>query len=282
MRCPSHLPQHSTRSEIPVKALVWCVLILLAAAPLSSRAEMARVNGVALHYTVQGSGDPLLLLHGFGSCGASWADTAQRLAQKYKVITVDARGHGTSTNPAGKFRHDQAADDIRALLDELKISNTRAMGFSSGGITLLHLATRNPERLSKMIVVAATTGFPEQARAILQSAAMDTLPPDVLASFRKCAARGEPQVRALVDQFRAFGFSTDDTDFQAADLGKITAKTLIVHGDRDLFFPVSIPVGMYAGIKDAALWIVPNGDHSPTAGAAPEDFMQTAEGFLAD
>lgn len=265
-----------------MKALVWCVLILLAATPLSSRAATARVNGVTLHYTVQGAGEPLVLLHGFGSCGATWADTAERLAQRYRVITVDARGHGASTNPGGKFRHDQAADDIRALLDELKISSARAMGFSSGGITLLHLATRNPERLSKMVVVAASTGFPDQARAILQSAAIDTLPPDVLAGFRKCAARGEPQVRALVDQFRALGFSTDDTDFQAADLARITAKTLIVHGDRDLFFPVSIPVGMYGAIKDAALWIVPNGEHSPTAGAAPEDFMRTAEGFLAD
>ena len=133
-----------------------------------------------------------------------------------------------------------------------------------------------------MIVVAASTSFPDQARAILQSAASDTLPPDVLAEFRECAARGEPQVRSLVDQFRALGFSTDDTDFQPADLARITADTLIVHGDRDLFFPVSIPVGMYGAIKDAALWIVPNGEHSPTAGAAPDDFMRTVEGFLAD
>lgn len=263
-----------------MKVLPFAALLALVQAPAG--AEMVKVNGIDLHYDVAGAGEPLILLHGFGSCASDWSKTAAVLAKKYKVISVDARGHGRSTNPSDKFEHAQAAEDVRALLDELKIENARAIGFSSGGITLLHLATRHPTRLSKMVVIGATTRFPDQAREILQSVSTDTLPPEVLEGFRTCATRGEPQVQSIVSQFRALGFSVTDTNLQPADLAKIKARTLIVHGDRDIFFPVEIPVATYRSIKTSELWIVPNGDHSPTAGASTEDFLRKVEAFLAN
>ena len=263
-----------------MKALALTALVLAALTPVPATAETANVNGMEMHYTVSGAGEPLVLLHGFGSCGADWGSIGKALADKHKVIAIDARGHGESTNPSGKFSHPQAAEDIRALLDALKIDKASAIGFSSGGITLLHLASRHPERLSKMVVIGATTHFPVQARAILKSASMDTIPPDVLAVFRECATHGDAQVRSLLEQFRAFGFSTDDTNLQPSDLAKITAETLIIHGDRDIFFAVAIPVGMYGSIKKSQLWIVPNGDHSPTGGADEAAFVKKVRAFL--
>lgn len=250
-------------------------------APIPVVAETLAVNGISLHYTVQGTGEPLLLLHGFGSCAADWGSMAAGLSTTYKVISIDARGHGQSTNPRGKFSHAQSAEDVRALMDTLGIKHARALGFSSGGITLLHLATQHPDRLSQMVVVGATNYFPPAARAILQSATMNDLPPEVLDEYRQCASRGEVQVRSLVDQFRALGFSKNDTDIKAAELARITARTLIVHGDRDMFFPVDIPVGLYQSIGKSALWIVPNGGHSPTAGAKETVFLESVRTFLA-
>ncbi|WP_428630101.1 alpha/beta fold hydrolase [Sphingopyxis sp.] len=261
-------------------ALAACALLTMASGP--AIAETATVNGISLHYTVAGTGEPLLLLHGFGSCAADWGSIAEKLSATYKVISIDARGHGQSTNPGGVFSHGQAAEDVRALLDILGIKQARAIGFSTGGITLLHLATAFPDRLSRMVVVSGTNYFPDEARAIMQSAAMESLPPDVLARYRQCASRGEEQVRSLVGQFRSLGFREDDTNIQAADLAKIKARTLIVHGDRDMFFPVSIPVNMYRSISGSALWIVPNGDHSPTAGADETTFVNEVAGFMAN
>ena len=245
------------------------------------RAESVKVNGIELYYDIQGSGEPLLMLHGFGECGAIWTPVAQELAKRYRVIVVDMRGHGRSTNPSGKFSHPQSAEDIRALMDSLNIKQARAVGFSSGAMTLLRLATKYPDRLSKMVVVAGTMDFPDQARTIIRGATMETLPRPVLEEFRHCATRGDAQVAELLTQFRAFGDSTDDMNLTAADLARIKASTLIVHGDRDEFFPVSIPVAMYAAIPKAALWIVPGGDHSPTAGADQEDFVEVVGEFLA-
>jgi pimeloyl-ACP methyl ester carboxylesterase len=261
------------------------ILIASVAAALAfhapAGAESVRINGIELHYETQGSGEPLILLHGFGGCGATWAREAQAFSRRYRVISVDLRGHGHSTNPSGKFSHPQSAEDIRALMDSLNIKQARAIGFSSGAMTLLRLATKYPDRLSKMVVVAGTMDFPDQARTIIRGATMETLPPPVLEEFRHCATRGDAQVAELLTQFRAFGDSTDDMNLTAADLGRVKASTLIIHGDRDEFFPVSIPVAMYAAIPKAALWIVPGGDHSPNAGADQEEFVETVGEFLA-
>lgn len=264
-----------------MKASIFAACAMLAISPVPAAAETVAINGIELHYTVRGMGEPLLLLHGFGSCAADWGTIAEKLSTKHKVIAVDARGHGRSTNPSGKFSHAQAAEDVRALLDALGVKQARAVGFSSGGITLLHLATRHPNRLSKMVAIGATNYFPDEARAILKSTTMESLPPEVLAGFRECANRGEQQARSLVDQFRALGFSKNDTDLKAADLAKISARVMIVHGDRDMFFPVSVPVAIYESIPRSALWIVPNGGHSPTAGADENTFIEEVEAFMA-
>jgi pimeloyl-ACP methyl ester carboxylesterase len=268
--------------KTPMRRSALLAAALLAFAPVSAVAETAKVNGIELHYTVEGAGEPLLLLHGFGGCAANWDGIATELAQHYRLILVDMRGHGQSTNPSGKFTHAQSAADVRALLDLLAIKRVRAVGFSSGAMTLLHLATSSPERLSKMVLVSGTTHFPDQARAILRSFTIQTMPPGVQQMYRQCASRGATQIRSLAAEFRAFGDNYDDMNFKPADLAKIKARTLIIHGDRDPFFPVSIPVAMYQSIPDAELWIVPGGTHSPTAGAEEPAFVKEVENFLRD
>jgi pimeloyl-ACP methyl ester carboxylesterase len=252
------------------------------AAAQPGAAETLRTNGVELEYQVTGAGEPLLLLHGFGNCiEGSWGPLIPELAKSHRVIAVNLRGHGGSTNPGGSYTHSQTAEDIRGLLDALNIRTARAIGFSSGGMTLLHLATRHPDRLSKMVVVGATTHFGEQARAIMREVADRGLPPPVQQMFEQCATRGDAQVKELVRQFGAFKDSRTDMNFQPADLKKIKAETLIVHGDRDEFFPVAIPVGMYGAIPKGQLWIVPGGSHEPTAGASKAAFLETVGRFLA-
>jgi len=264
-----------------MKLLVASVLMAGGSIAQPASAEILRTNGVEIEYQVTGSGEPLLMLHGFGECiDQSWGAIAPEFAKSYRVIAINQRGHGRSTNPSGKFTHRQSAEDTKNLMDALGIKSATAIGFSSGGMTLLHLATRYPDRLSKIVVVGATTHFGEQARRIMRSVASEGLPPEVRKQFLKCATRGPAQADELVRQFGSFKDSYTDMNFKAADLAKVKARTLIVHGDRDEFFPVSIPVSMYAAIPKSELWIVPRGDHSPTAGAPPNIFTQTVKSFL--
>jgi pimeloyl-ACP methyl ester carboxylesterase len=105
------------------------------------------------------------------------------------------------------------------------------------------------------------------------------LAPQELQYFRQCAT-GDSQIRELAKQFGDFKDSYEDMNFTPPLLGTIKARTLIVHGDRDEFFPVSIPVEMYRAIRGSALWIIPNGDHVPIFGARARVFQEVVLPFL--
>lgn len=244
------------------------------------RSHTVPLDDLTLHYEEHGSGPPLVLLHGFGGCSRNWDPFAARLAERHRLIVVDLRGHGHSTNPDGTFTHRQAAADLLRLLDELGIERFSAMGMSTGAMTLLHMATSQPRRIDSMVLVSATTHFPDQARAIMRRASLDTVPADVAQMYRACATRGDEQVRQLLAQFNALHANVDDMNFTPRDLSAISARTLVVHGDRDNFFPVEIAVGLYRAIPDSALWIVPGGGHVPIFDTAPS-FAETASGFVA-
>lgn len=258
------------------------LLVAMAAAPVAqaqdSTVHRVRVNDIEMAFRVRGTGEPLVLLHGFGGCGLQWEPFVERLAATYRLIVPDLRGHGGSTNPKGVFTHRQSAADVLALLDTLKIARVKAMGISTGGMTLLHAATSRPERIEAMVLIGATSYFPEQAREIMRTVARER--PAPAPAQQRCATRGEPQFRELQEQFAAFRNSYDDMNFTAPFLGTIKARTLIVHGDRDLFFPVDIPVEMYRAIPGSQLWIVPGGGHVPILGPRAEPFLAVALEFL--
>ena len=244
--------------------------------------KLVQLNGIALHYQERGTGEPLLLLHGFGMCSKSdWGPIADELAKTYRVILPDLRGHGWSTNPSNKFTMRQSAEDIRALLDQLKLRRIRAMGISAGGMTLLHLATKYPDRISTMAVIGTAPRFPDnEARAFARQATVETMPKEIIDSYDQCATRGRGQVRDLIKQFAAFANSNDDMNFTTATLARIKARTLIVNGDRDFFFPVALPVELHAAIPNSSLWIVPGGGHVPIHGSDTPEFLRVTSAFL--
>jgi len=230
----------------------------------TNRGRIVQLGNVELYYEEYGAGRPLILLHGFGGCGQNWHPFIPQLSERYRLIVVDLRGHGHSTNPGDEFTHRQSAADVSLLLDELGVSRFSAMGMSSGGMVLLHMATRHPERIESMVLISATSHFPDQARSIMRAASFQRMPPSVQGLYRACAKRGgDEQIRRLLAQFNALGDNRDDMQFSAAELSAVTARTLVVHGDRDRFFPVEIPVALYRSIPNAALWIIPGGDHVP-------------------
>jgi len=95
-----------------------------------------------------------------------------------------------------------------------------------------------------------------------------------------CSSRGDEQTREVLRQFNALKDNYDDMNFTEPYLSTITARTLIVHGDRDEFFPIHFAVGMYRAIPDAALWIIPNGGHVPILGELAPAFQDEALAFL--
>jgi pimeloyl-ACP methyl ester carboxylesterase len=131
-----------------------------------------------------------------------------------------------------------------------------------------------------MVLIGATIYFPEQAREILRQVTIESRTDQDWEWMRENHKGGDEQIRAIWMQFHGFEDSYDDMNFTAPYLSTITAHTLIVHGDRDSFFPASIPLEMYTAIPNAYLWIVPNGGHVPIFEDMLPRFMQTATAFL--
>jgi pimeloyl-ACP methyl ester carboxylesterase len=245
--------------------------------------RFAAINDVEMYYEVHGTGEPLLLLHGFFRTGGFWKPYLRFFAGHFQVITPDLRGHGRSTNPLDEFTHRQSALDIAALLDQLGIERFRAAGFSSGGMTLLHLATRQPERPEALILAAATSYFSEQTRAIQRQMDPALVTDEMIREMGVIHRRGEAQARALRGQFHEFKDSYEDMNFTPPLLSTIQASTLIVHGDRDEFFEAGIPLEMYRAIPNSYLWIMPNTDHAVFRNQIdliPEAFQRITLAFL--
>ena len=246
--------------------------------------DTVAVNGIDMRYQIHGDGELLVLLHGFLGSGATWATILgdlDRLGQHYQLIIPDLRGHGGSTNPTGEFTMRQSAMDVFALLDHLGIERFKAIGMSGGGMTLLHMATLQPDRVEAQVLISATTHFPDQARALMRGMTEDTRTDDEWAMMRGLHRHGDEQIRALWRISRGFAGSRNDMAFTPADLSTITAPTLIVHGDRDPFFPVDIAVDMRAAIPAAWLWVVPNGGHlTIVTEGLTDQFIERASAFF--
>jgi pimeloyl-ACP methyl ester carboxylesterase len=238
-------------------------------------------QGIFLYYKTCGQGPPLLLLHRFFGTGTlSWGRFIPTLAAHYHLIVPDLRGHGRSTNLSGEFTHRQSATDMFALLDSLGLQQVRAMGISSGGMTLLHMATQQPSRIDAMVLIGATTYFPEQARRIFRASTAESLTPQEYEQQRELHVQGDEQIRSLRKQFNGFKDSYADMNFTPPYLSTITAPTLIIHGDHDEHFPLEIPMAMYRSIQKSYLWIVPNGSHLLIEDHADEFTVQATQ-FLA-
>jgi pimeloyl-ACP methyl ester carboxylesterase len=131
-----------------------------------------------------------------------------------------------------------------------------------------------------MVLVSATPYFPEQARSIMSQVTPENRTDAEWEQMRQWHQHGEEQIQKLWRQVNAFKDSYDDMNFTPPYLSTITARTLIVHGDRDPLYPVNLAMEMYEAIPRSYLWVVPNGGHGPIFGEIADRFVETALAFL--
>jgi pimeloyl-ACP methyl ester carboxylesterase len=236
----------------------------------------------AFHYRRHGQGEPLLLLHGMTGTGADFAHVfdLDALGREYELIVPDLRGHGRSANPAPTLTHRQGAADVVALLDHLGLRRVRAIGYSFGGNILLHLATAAPERLEALVTVSSPSYFAAPARAIQRAVTDEGQSEDEWRRLRALHVHGDAQIRALWRAIVAFADDVDDLAFTPPRLAAITARMLIVTGDRDPLAPLDIFVEQRRSIARSSLWVVPGGGHLPIFGAWRTAFVDAARAFL--
>jgi 3-oxoadipate enol-lactonase len=124
---------------------------------VEAQTGFAEINGAKIYYEVAGEGQPFLMVHAGIANKSMWDDQFDYFAQKYKVVRYDMRGFGQSLPVASDY---QRHEDIRALLDFLKIDHTYLMGCSMGGGACMNFALNYPDRADALIMVgSAPNGF---------------------------------------------------------------------------------------------------------------------------
>ena len=104
-------------------------------AQIPPEGHFASVNGMEMYYELHGEGSPLVLLNGYTGSTLHWQAYIADFARHFRLIIVDMRGHGRSTNPANEFTFRQSALDIFSLLDQLQIDQFKGIGCSGGALT---------------------------------------------------------------------------------------------------------------------------------------------------
>jgi 3-oxoadipate enol-lactonase len=258
----------------------------------------ARVNGITLAYDDQGTGLPLVLLHAFPLNRTMWAPQAAALASRFRIVTIDLRGHGESDAPLWHYTLDQAAEDVLALLDTLAIRRAVFVGLSMGGYILFALYRQHADRVQGLVLAdtRAQADTPEGREGRFQMAqtayrkgppaVADLMLPKLLSP---ATMRERPElvqhVRAMIEGNEVGGIAGDlmamaDRPDSVPLLGEIRCPVLVLVGESDLATPPSDAAFMAERIPGARLTILPGAAHLSNL-EQPEAFTHALESFAA-
>jgi 3-oxoadipate enol-lactonase len=238
------------------------------------------VTAIPVHAVAEGPDDaPVLLLsNSLGADLTMWEPQVPALAERFRVVRYDTRGHGRSPVPDGDSTIDDLVDDVVALLDRLGVGTAHVVGLSIGGMTGLRLAVREPHRVATLAVLcsSAYTGNEQSWRDRAHTARTEGTGAlaDVVVGrwFTPGFAAAHPE---LVARMRATIAGTSDEGYasccaaiagmdQRADLGRISAPTLVVSGADDPALPPEHQRLVADGIPGARLLSVSPAAHLAT------------------
>jgi pimeloyl-ACP methyl ester carboxylesterase len=114
----------------------------------------ASVNGLKMYYEIQGTGQPVIVLHGGFGNTELFMPNVTALVKNYKVIAVDLQGHGRTADIDRPLDMDSMANDIAELIRQLNLGKTNIVGYSLGGSVALRLAVKHPELLQKVVLIS--------------------------------------------------------------------------------------------------------------------------------
>lgn len=215
----------------------------------SEKKTITTTDGSTLFYEVTGSGFPLFLLHGNGGSSEYFRYQVPVFSRFFKVYTVDLRGHGRSTNTQSTLSFNLLSDDLYLIIEKEKIHSLDILGFSDGAIIAMRFAADHPKMVRHLILNAGNTSVNGLTYTAKIGVLLEYLWFRILAVLPHW--RGRVAITALM---------LKDTGITSTDLQRISAKTLVIVGKRDV---IKLKHSMYITdmIPDAVFVLVSGQGH---------------------
>jgi 3-oxoadipate enol-lactonase len=264
-----------------------------AAAPAEAR--RVRVGDVELHCEIAGSGEPLLFIHGLGSCADDWQPQIEYFAKSHRTIACDLRGHGRSSKPHGVYSIEGFARDLASMLRALQTGPAHVVGISLGGMVAFQLAVDAPDLVRSLAIVNSGPAVPAGTfkqrlplyirlvyarilglRSMAEMIAKRLFPkPGQLELQRAFVARlAANDKHCYLASLRAIfaGWSVADR------LQAIQCPVLVLCSDQD-YTPVALKEAYAARLANAKVVVVPDSRHALPM-ERPREFNEALATFL--
>lgn len=256
------------------------------------------MDSTTLAFAISGSGPPLLLVHAGVADSRMWTPQVQKLTQHFTIVTCDLRGYGVTPRSEDEFSHH---NDLRALLEQLKIERVHLLGLSMGASIAMDFAVTYPNMVDRLVLCAAL-GPPPRSETLLagfvraeQAFGEGGLPALNEVEMQlwvdgptRTADQVDPEVRALVARMNLIALASEEVAKFASTpidppadsrLAEITMPTLILSGDIDQPDVLDYAYRLAAGIPNSNLEIVPGVAHMINMEAA-DQFNKLVTAFL--
>jgi pimeloyl-ACP methyl ester carboxylesterase len=249
-------------------------------------------SDIELYYEDHGSGDPVILIHGYPLSGAAWEKQVPALLDaRHRVITYDRRGFGKSSQPTVGYNYDTFAEDLQKLVTHLKLRRVTLVGFSMGGGEVArYLGKYGSQGVSQAVFIGSVPPFllktpdnPEGVDGAVFEGIQKAVAADRYAFFTEFfknfyntdvflgkrvseqAVRASWNIAAGASATASLAcVPTWHEDFRE-DLKRIDVPTLVIHGDADRIVPISASGHRTAKlIKGARITVVKDGPHCIT------------------
>lgn len=251
-------------------------------------------NGIEIAYADEGSGEPLIFLHGLGISQADWQPQIEYFRQYYRVIAPDFRGHGASEKPNSDYSISIHSADIIALMDVLGLNSAHIVGLSMGGMVAFQLAADAPQRLRTMTIVNSGPALPNDtftakkmlwsrllmihlfgmkrfAQKVAENMFVSDEHDEVITTLAKQIA-SNPKKIYLRNLKSLWGWGV--LEYLAA----MKTPTLMLTGDSD-YSPVAVKQAIVSAMQNAELVVVENSGHG-TPIERPDETNRAIEVFL--
>lgn len=223
----------------------------------------AAINGTEWFYTAQGKGETILFLHGGLDTAANYERLCASLADAYRVVSVDRRGHGRTADTDAPFDYTLMAAETRAFIAALDLGAVHLLGYSDGANIGLHLASAFPETVKSLVAISGNykglSGMSEQWLDALPKLSLEYAREHMGMALRQYMdLNPAPDPAAYIAKTRALWCK--DAAVPEEKLAAIRTATLIIAGDRDIVLPEQ-SLAMHALIPQSSLMLLPRAGH---------------------